>query len=262
MSSAPTTGKIRGTLPSSRTLTDDSNPESLTRRQKAQLYNLGYKKADVEEMSPERATKIIETKAYKPGSQAYLKNALNPLNGTKGVERLVDRFSDEAIEARNAERLLATPGLEVTRDEFTGACLKAGEEKYLVKDDYTGGYTKGADRFSAILLEYADKNPGKRFRFIDPTLPPLAAGPEWQPIYVNDKRVEVAGLYLAWMPEKVYDEGVRKPNHERLAGMDSRIDRNPEDKDLALKADEQPLVPIPSAMRGPDGQVHQVGQVG
>jgi hypothetical protein len=190
---------------------------------------LGWKDADIVEMTVAGALTRLESRSAKPGSKAFLKNQTDPLTGTKGVNHLVGRYSDEEIEKRNAERPEPS-GVQVTVDEFTNKCLAAGTEAFAM-NDYTGRVIKGADPLNAVLIEMQERFPGRRFRWMHPGEPPVM-GPAWDPVYdtATGKRILNGELALSWMPETIYEEGRQKPNLERSRAMTGSVEKNKDDQ--------------------------------
>ncbi len=229
------------------------------------LYKLGYTKEDVKAFAPAEARQVLAAKVYKPGSEAYLRNvAVNPMTGTVGLsESEVARLSNEGIAARQAERLQATPGLSFGQDEFGKQCMKAGKERFLVRDEYTGEIVQGADPLNKLLIEYAEANPGKRFRLCAPYEEGTQTGHAWQDVpKIGDKPVEIAGMRMKWMPEDVWERDYNAPNLARSEAMSGAIQRNAEDLDLAIDPNVgQHYAPIPASQRGPDGMSHPAGVV-
>jgi hypothetical protein len=98
-------------------------------------------------------------------------------------------------------------------------------------DDYTGRMIKGADPLNAVLIEMAERFPGRRFRWMHPKEPPVL-GPAWDPVFdaESGKRVLNGELALSWMPEEIYREGREKPNLERSRMMTGAIEKNKDDQ--------------------------------
>lgn len=202
--------------------------DALTPANYKRLNFLGWKDSDIAQMSLAEALGKIEKQLAKPGSKAFLKNQVNPLTGTKDVTSVVGKYANEEIEKRNAERPQPS-GVQVSIDEFTNKCLQAGTEAFAM-DDYTGRVIKGADPLNAVLIEMAEKFPGRRFRWMHPNEPPVM-GPAWDPVYdaESKKRILNGELALSWMPEEIYKEGREKPNLERSRAMTGAIEKNKSD---------------------------------
>jgi hypothetical protein len=219
---------------------------NITRKERVRLHQLGYKSADYNLMTREQIDAIIAAKTKKPGSAAYMNSSVNPLTGEPG-DPLGGRYSDEAIEERNLNRPPPS-GVSVTGDEFTRQAVKANIEAgqlaregyqnpnlssayqgrdipaHVITDEYTGRVVAGADQFDAVIIEYTEKNPGKRFRVINPNFPPTQ-GAEYQTVYdpKTRKPVEVAGGILGWMPEQIYQKSHVEPMRERSAAQNRQI---------------------------------------
>lgn len=221
-------GGRKGTLPTKRRSeivqpVDGTSP--LEKSELSRLHRLAYKNEHIQELSLTEARLILRDKKYRPGSAAFLKNQVNPLTGTKGVEGIAGAFSDEEIEKRNKGK--AEPS-----------------NIFVQTDEYTQRSYRGDNPLDAVLLQYSEANPGRRYRLENPKLDP-AAGPGWQPVYENGKRVEVAGMVLGWMPEDVYDESYRKPNALRSQQMTGEVSNNPrEDQDVSLKGEDARMAKV------------------
>jgi hypothetical protein len=215
------------TQPDSRLIREYDNPP-LEKGQRAQLHMLGWKDADIVEMTVPQALAKLEARSAKPGSKAFLKTQKNPLTGTADVSNLVGKYSNEEIEKRNATRPESS-GVQVTTDEFTNKCLQAGSEAFAM-NDYTGRVIKGADPLNAVLIEMQERFPGRRFRWMHPNEPPVM-GPAWDPVYDSQsgKRILNGELALSWMPQEVYVEGREKPNLARSRAMTGSVEKNQDD---------------------------------
>lgn len=167
--------------------------------QAKKLKALGWTTKDINSFDRQIASAKIKAKEYKPGSAAFMRNARNPLTGTKGVPG-ADRYSDEAIAKRNETK--ADPsGVGVITDEFTQQCLR------------------GEDPIDDALKFYDERNPGKRFRFLNPGLELGNGGFQMVRQQEGAPPVEQRGLVLGWMPESLYDEIHRKPQQARSAAQ-------------------------------------------
>lgn len=244
--------------------------DPLTGPERMQLGKLGWQKQDLEGKSPHEARIILKAKTYRPGSEAFLRHAaLNPLTGKVGMPEEADRISDEAIAKRQEGKPLRS--VEVLSDEFAGKCLQASEEMFDVTETYNGVVVRGADPLNAVIQQavYEDlkANNGRRtrrFRIKDPTLNVAMTGPMPQPVRhkSGDKKgqiVETEGGILTWLPIEVHEEYYRKPLRKQLDMMDRRIQRTPEDADIALGPDEAAMVPVATSQVGPDGIKHPSG---
>ncbi len=200
---------IKGTPPSTRksqpapAVEEAATVEPLSKSETSKLNFLGYKKADIAELTFEQARAIIANKAYRPGSAAHAKHAINPMTGTPGIPEIA-RFTDEAIEERNASRDTGVSAF-VIADEFTHQCIR------------------GEDPLDACLNAYAQANPGMRIRLINPDLPPTA-GSQFQPI---SGAKPVGGLIPSFMPEAIYQEEFVNPNLKRSQTMAGENPREP-----------------------------------
>jgi hypothetical protein len=77
------------------------------------------------------------------------------------------------------------------------------------------------DPLSAMLEKFAEANPEKRFRWINPDLVTLPGDLKFQAVLDPEtgEPIVYAGLILSWMPEDLYDETYRKPNMRRSQAL-------------------------------------------
>lgn len=217
MSSSPE--ERQGTLPTRSAVqyndtTVYSGDEPLSKAERNKLHRLSFKNEHIDLLTPAEARQRIASGKHRPGSaKAIEQNAaetgMRPPAG-------IDNFTDEEIEARNAKRPQDS-GLQVTRDEFTNKTLKAYREEggNVVMDEYSGKVIAGSDPLNAKLLEMQKQFPDRRFRWEHPNSPPRS-GPTWDPVYdAAGKQIQNGELFLVWMPEAVYDAGVRQPTLDR-----------------------------------------------
>ncbi len=187
----------------------------LSPAEKRRLTMLGYQPTHTAKLHPDLAREYISTQRYRPGSAAFNKRQPPSL-------QVPDSQTDEGIEKANKGK---TPpsGVKIQIDEFTNQCVR------------------GDNPLDAVLLAAEAAHPGMRFRLINENLPPTG-GPQFQPAYdEHRKQIEVAGLKLGFMPEAVYDEFYRKPNHKRSEQMMGAVAKK--DSDVALKGEDAALAP-------------------
>jgi hypothetical protein len=168
----------------------------LDSKERMRLLRLGYADKHVEELGPIQARQVLADGEPRPGSKAYQK---------KYSPALPSSMTDEGIAAR-------TKGEPV-------------QSAYVITSEFTNEVLRGADPISIKLKQWADANPGKRFRFLNPNLPPTA-GTQFE--MVKDPKtggqVTVGDLVLGWMPEEIYHESYRIPNYERSKRMSGQGD--------------------------------------
>lgn len=223
----------------------------LDKKQLRRLHFLGYKDAHIEEMGLQRTLQVLEQNIARPGSKAAIQQNLKSLAGLPPPAG-IDRFSDEALEER-AAKLPESSGVQVTRSEFTNQCLEAAENRqkaggadFYLKD-YSGRVTTSLDPLNAVLTEMEDrfsvkrevfekgqmvmkKFPTRRFRWQHPNEPPTS-GPAWDPVYKPNGELYTNGeLFLAWMPQEMYERGILEPQMERNKRLTAAIERNKSDK--------------------------------
>jgi hypothetical protein len=194
----PTRGRPNGNETSQRsTLVDPETASApLDSKERMRLLRLGYADKHVEELGPIQARQVLADGEPRPGSKAYQK---------KYSPALPSSMTDEGIAAR-------TKGEPV-------------QSAYVITSEFTNEVLRGADPISIKLKQWADANPGKRFRFLNPNLPPTA-GTQFE--MVKDPKtggqVTVGDLVLGWMPEEIYHESYRIPNYERSKRMSGQGD--------------------------------------
>jgi len=166
----------------------------LDTKERQSLQFLGWTRDDINLMTTDEAFRLIAEKGAKPGSRAYIRQ-----HGS----HLPDSQTNEGI----AE---ASEG-------------KKFQEAYVIADEFTHELVRGDSQFDAIVNEYVAANPGKRFRWMNPKIPPRA-GVAWKPVFKNGEQVVVGGLYLHWMPEDLYDKVYRQPNLRASARMQDKVE--------------------------------------
>jgi hypothetical protein len=202
----PETEERKGTVPSrlrAESNTDETSAAESKPLRPSELKKLkaqGYGKPQIAKLSPDQAREIIQAKTLRPGSAAARKASPNPLNGHTASSPLPSVYAEDAPAGNGV----------VARSS-------------VIVSEYTGRLIKGNDPLDALLIEYAEANPGKRFRLINPDLPTVA-GPQWDPITDDaGKLVTEGGMILGWMPEEVYQDAYVKPNLERSANQMQKI---------------------------------------
>lgn len=182
--------------------------DSLSKGERNRLHALGYKNEHIESLSLDGARQIIAQKTPRAGSKAHLDSLPAGFQPPASL-------GDEAIAVRDEKRVQPS-GVVVTLDEYTGR-LVAGDNP-----------------IDSVLLDLEARFPGRRFRAINPDLPP-PPGPQFQPVFdAQGKKVTVADLEIGFMPEQVYQDFYVKQNAKRSAQMMGEItDTRPKSGDTA-----------------------------